>query len=316
MLLIDSHVYELIMNRDKQLVLDEIFNNDNYADSSLWFFNLGNGFGDEREITDTDIPCLEKEFEALDFDELIAWYFHFFSYYNETSSHLMGVVDKHISFDTSGSIYAGGAHPSHIAWLRTFDRYTGDEVFLKDIFQPSVVDSIYNYAREHYDSLDFDDVCAESLTKEELEGDYEGSYEMSFALVEEGMYVSPSFPHVLSVCHDNIFIPNEELGQYFKSKNDKTLSDIFTRDILNVIYIKAEEEHFANNTGECLSSIFEYESEEEIFYHVNIHGENKYDLRLDSEGLSLLQGKQLGDDQYHCNTEIFIPNEELEQYLK
>lgn len=117
--------------------------------------------------------------------------------------------DEFVSVSVAGSVYCGGAHPSHISSHRLFDRQSGEEVELESWFEErgfvtneygSIVitkelrEVVLGLASDDYEERECLDIASDT--------DW-----WDLALRRDGIIFKPELPHVATACEDPIMVP-------------------------------------------------------------------------------------------------------------
>lgn len=163
--------------------------------SKKQLFRLGNGFTKaEREFMNPILDSIHLEYAMIGLD--CSWADMYIS--------VELVSDEYISFTEQSSIYCGGAHPSHNKVGHNFD--LKNLVQLKSLtdYKPQL--DYYQLIKSKYeDDTDLQDEC-EYFGGDEFMWKY-----CSWVLTDEGVVITPSFPHAMTPCEEGFFLTYEEL---------------------------------------------------------------------------------------------------------
>lgn len=165
--------------------------------SKKTLFRLGNGFTKEqRAIFNSELDSMHTSY-AQTFLEC-GW--------ANFSIVINLVSDRYVSFSEYSDVYCGGAHPNYNTGGYNFD--------LRDY-------RVLNDLTEIYPNLDY-----YSLLKEKYENDSDPDSEceyfvegnnywedIAWVITEEGIAITPSYPHAMTPCETAFLLTYEELGQ-------------------------------------------------------------------------------------------------------
>jgi|GEM_PF-6808405 len=203
---------EIYLSKDSEMILESIFNDEGLDAQRMLDTYLGENIG--REIEEKDLACIREELERFNFEDLMGHYVGIMPYFNDTFTEIIGMTDKYVSVIQGGMIYFGGAYPDKTTDYVTFERDSGEEVNINDVFNAGIVDEITQRAYEIY--AQGMPECEESLSYRDLADEFNNGYGISYGFVQEGVQFIIYFPNVAKPCEESIFISYEDIQEYLK----------------------------------------------------------------------------------------------------
>ncbi len=167
-----------------------------YSKKSL--FRLGNGFtNSQREFMNKKLDSIHTNNAIIGLECIWA----------DIHTEIELVSNQYISFSEHSNIYCGGAHPSYATLGYNFDYKNNLQLHkLTDIY-PTL--NHYQLLREKFENdTELQVECEYFIQGEELWQYY------SWVLTNEGVVITPSFPHALTPCETGFPLTYDELKSF------------------------------------------------------------------------------------------------------
>ena len=197
------------------------------------------------------------------------------------------ISDQYLSFSEYSSVYCGGAHPNHNTTGYNFD-YKNERQLdrITDIY-PNL-EHFQALKRKYGDDTDLDREC-DYFTDGEAYWEY-----CSWVLTKEGITITPSYPHAMTLCEMGFVLTHDELLETNVSDKDKV--ELQTNDIS---YYKNNDSYFIkdidiNNDkiADKIVSSKPYQGDELLLF---VNDNNTYKLALKTSNFSEDGGNQIVD---------------------